>query len=189
MTASQPVLELDSVEYSYRRNAALRGVTLQVKPGEQTVVRLNWKTDGPEGPFRHRADILTNDPSRPAVRLVLNGTLTRGILAEPQSLTLGRIGLRERDQHRRQVDHMRGPTLVERPLQRGQVSDVPLEQLDPFQFLRLEDQRQPRGVRAKVEAGCRDALAEKCAQDPGADAAERPRDEEPLLRLRARDQL
>ncbi len=38
MTASQPVLELDGVEYSYRRNAALRGVTLQVKPGEVVAV-------------------------------------------------------------------------------------------------------------------------------------------------------
>ena len=38
MSASQPVLELDSVEYSYRRNTALRGVTLQIRPGEVVVV-------------------------------------------------------------------------------------------------------------------------------------------------------
>jgi putative ABC transport system ATP-binding protein len=32
------VLELDDVEYSYRRNAALRGVSLQLKPGEVVAV-------------------------------------------------------------------------------------------------------------------------------------------------------
>ena len=37
MTAS-PALELSGVEYSYRRNTALKGVTLQVKPGEVVAV-------------------------------------------------------------------------------------------------------------------------------------------------------
>ena len=36
--SSQPALELSGVEYSYRRNAALKGVTLQVKPGEVVAV-------------------------------------------------------------------------------------------------------------------------------------------------------
>jgi putative ABC transport system ATP-binding protein len=34
----QPVLELDDVEYTYRRNTALRGVSLQLKPGEVVAV-------------------------------------------------------------------------------------------------------------------------------------------------------
>ncbi|WP_432883645.1 ABC transporter ATP-binding protein [Kribbella sp. CA-245084] len=34
----QPVLELQGVEYSYRRNTALRGVSLQLKPGEVVAV-------------------------------------------------------------------------------------------------------------------------------------------------------
>ncbi|MEU4606693.1 ABC transporter ATP-binding protein [Kribbella sp. NPDC023972] len=38
MSASQAALELSGVEYSYRRNAALRGVTVQVKPGEVVAV-------------------------------------------------------------------------------------------------------------------------------------------------------
>jgi putative ABC transport system ATP-binding protein len=38
MSGSQVVLELDRVEYSYRRNAALRGVSLQLKPGEVVAV-------------------------------------------------------------------------------------------------------------------------------------------------------
>jgi putative ABC transport system ATP-binding protein len=38
MSGSQPVLELDRVEYSYRRNTALRGVSLQLKPGEVVAV-------------------------------------------------------------------------------------------------------------------------------------------------------
>jgi putative ABC transport system ATP-binding protein len=36
--SSSPALELSDVEYSYRRNAALRGVTLQVKAGEVVAV-------------------------------------------------------------------------------------------------------------------------------------------------------
>jgi putative ABC transport system ATP-binding protein len=38
MSGSQVVLELDRVEYSYRRNTALRGVSLQLKPGEVVAV-------------------------------------------------------------------------------------------------------------------------------------------------------
>jgi putative ABC transport system ATP-binding protein len=38
MSAQQPALELSGVEYSYRRNPALRGVTLQVKPGEVVAI-------------------------------------------------------------------------------------------------------------------------------------------------------
>lgn len=38
MSGSQAVLELDRVEYSYRRNTALRGVSLQLKPGEVVAV-------------------------------------------------------------------------------------------------------------------------------------------------------
>src|SRR5262245_41505731 len=67
----------------------------EVKPGGQTIVTLVWKTDGPEGPFRHRADIMTNDPSHRTVHLVVKGTLTRGLVINPLELSLGRIGLRE----------------------------------------------------------------------------------------------
>ncbi|MGY4767374.1 ABC transporter ATP-binding protein [Kribbella sp. CWNU-51] len=38
MSTSQPVLELDGVEYSYRRNTALKGVSLQLRPGEVVAV-------------------------------------------------------------------------------------------------------------------------------------------------------
>jgi putative ABC transport system ATP-binding protein len=38
MSGSQAVLELVGVEYSYRRNTALRGVSLQLKPGEVVAV-------------------------------------------------------------------------------------------------------------------------------------------------------
>jgi hypothetical protein len=66
-----------------------------VEPKEETVVGLSWKTDGPEGPFRHRADIMTNDPSHRTVHLVVKGTLTRGLAIDPRELPLGRIGFRE----------------------------------------------------------------------------------------------
>ena len=36
--SGQPVLELEAVEYSYRRNTALRGVSLKLKPGEVVAV-------------------------------------------------------------------------------------------------------------------------------------------------------
>lgn len=68
---------------------------MQLNPGEETVITLAWKTEGQEGPFRHRAEIRSNDPARPIVNLVVNGTLTRGIHIAPRTLTLGRIGYRE----------------------------------------------------------------------------------------------
>src|SRR6185436_19553450 len=62
----------------------------RVNPGEETIVSLAWKTEGAEGPFRHHADIETNDLSRPVVHLVVNGNLTRGLSVNPHGLTLGR---------------------------------------------------------------------------------------------------
>jgi Protein of unknown function (DUF1573) len=91
------VLELKKGKSTCRCTVSEISAT-EVKPGEETVVALSWKTDAMEGPFRHRADIVTNDPSHRMVHLLVKGTLTRGVSVDPRDLSLGRIGVRESKQ-------------------------------------------------------------------------------------------
>jgi hypothetical protein len=69
-----------------------------VAAGAETTVRLAWKTEGAEGPFRHYAEIGTNDPSRPTITLTVTGTLTRGLRVEPPTVALGNFNMREEKQ-------------------------------------------------------------------------------------------
>jgi hypothetical protein len=67
----------------------------KVAPGGETIVRLSWKTEGAEGPFRHYAEIRTNDPRRPEINFVITGTLTRGLVIDPPTVALGNFSMRE----------------------------------------------------------------------------------------------
>jgi hypothetical protein len=70
----------------------------QVAPGEAATVTLHWKTEGSEGPYRHTAGILTNDPEHPEVHLVVTGKVARSVQAQPHVLAFGRFNVREPQQ-------------------------------------------------------------------------------------------
>jgi len=62
-----------------------------VPPGDSTKVTLQWKGKGPGGPFRQQATILTDDPRRPEVVFVVEGTVVPTWKAVPESVLLPRV--------------------------------------------------------------------------------------------------
>ena len=94
-----------------------------------------------------------------------------------------RVGPAERHLERGEVDDVRDPLLVERPLERRQVGDVAGDELDRGELVGGHDLLEPAAVAAEVERDDRRPLADERADRPRADAAERARDEEPLAAL------
>jgi hypothetical protein len=137
----------------------------RVNPGEETVVALVWKTEGPEGPFRHTADIETNDPRRPVVHLVVSGNLTRGMRIEPHVLTLGRVGFRQGakaqfDVVAFQSDNLEVLKCEWVPPPEGAAGGDPLAKLSEFstQKLALTD---VQAIEPGAQSGCRVTLSVK----------------------------
>lgn len=62
-----------------------------VPPGGSTKVTLQWKGKGPGGPFRQQATILTDDPRRPEVVFVVEGTVVPTWKAVPEAVLLPRV--------------------------------------------------------------------------------------------------
>jgi len=59
-----------------------------VPPGESTKLRVQWRGKGEGGPFRQQAGVLTNDPRRPQIAFVVEGTVVPTYRAIPAALTL-----------------------------------------------------------------------------------------------------
>ena len=62
-----------------------------VAAGERTKIRVQWKGKPPGGPFRQQATILTDDPRRPELVFVVEGTVVPTWRAVPDMLTLPRM--------------------------------------------------------------------------------------------------
>jgi hypothetical protein len=62
-----------------------------VQPGGSTKVTLEWKGKGAGGPFRQQATILTDDPHRPEVVFVVEGTVVPKWKAVPEAVLLPRV--------------------------------------------------------------------------------------------------
>jgi hypothetical protein len=59
-----------------------------VPPGAETLVTVQWTGKPPGGPFRQQATILTDDPRRPEVVFVVEGTVVPTWRAIPDSIAL-----------------------------------------------------------------------------------------------------
>jgi hypothetical protein len=64
---------------------------LVVPPGESAPVTVQWTGKGGGGPFRQQVTILTDDPRRPQIALVVEGTVVPTWKAVPSALVLPRI--------------------------------------------------------------------------------------------------
>jgi hypothetical protein len=62
-----------------------------VAPGGSTMVKVQWRGKGDGGPFRQQASVLTNDPRRPRIAFVVEGTVVPSVTVEPASLSFPRL--------------------------------------------------------------------------------------------------
>ena len=62
-----------------------------VPPGGTTNIRVQWKGKGAGGPFRQQATILTDDPRRPELVFVIEGTVIPLWKSIPESISLSRV--------------------------------------------------------------------------------------------------
>ncbi len=62
-----------------------------VPPGESTKLKVQWRGKGDGGPFRQQASVLTNDPARPQIAFVVEGTVVPTYKAVPSVITLPKL--------------------------------------------------------------------------------------------------
>lgn len=65
--------------------------TKVVPAGEETLVTVTWKAKPPGGPFRQQVTVLTDDPRRPEIALVVEGTVVPTWRAVPESIALANL--------------------------------------------------------------------------------------------------
>jgi hypothetical protein len=62
-----------------------------IPPGKGGPVEIESKIDEGQGPFRHSASFLTNDPKTPRFELTIEGRILSGIAASPASIDLAEL--------------------------------------------------------------------------------------------------
>jgi len=62
-----------------------------IAPGAGTRLRVKWRGKGDGGPYRQSATVLTNDPRRPQITFLVEGTVVPSSKAVPDSVTLPRV--------------------------------------------------------------------------------------------------
>jgi hypothetical protein len=70
---------------------AADGARKVVEPGGETKVRLKWRGKGSGGPFRQQATVFTNDPRRPEIAFVIEGTVVPTWKAVPETIVLSQL--------------------------------------------------------------------------------------------------
>lgn len=61
---------------------------LVLKPGESTEIELKWETRQNNGEFKKSASVLTNDPLKPSVEFVVQGTVRPAVMVLPSDQVL-----------------------------------------------------------------------------------------------------
>lgn len=62
-----------------------------VPPGGETTISIQWTGKGSGGPFRQQATVVTNDPRRPEIAFVIEGTVVPTWKAVPDLITLPKL--------------------------------------------------------------------------------------------------
>ncbi len=75
----------------------------RVAPGDEIIVRIEWKGKGEGGPFRQQATILTNDPHRPEIAFSIEGTVIPTWKAVPNGIVLSGLSTNSTSQARGRI--------------------------------------------------------------------------------------
>lgn len=67
----------------------------QLRPGEETGVTLEWKTETSAIEFAQTAEIKTNDPRQPMIKLTVKGIVVDKLLMDPDLLDLGEFSTKQ----------------------------------------------------------------------------------------------
>jgi len=125
-----------------------------IPPGESTVVRLEWAARTGTGPFRQTATVLTNDPLRERLDLVVSGTVIAPLGVVPPDLLFEKVTAGEPKSAQIVVMSM-----LEDDLQVGgpELSDPRTReyfdvQIEPVSHDELPDPAAKQGVRVTVTA-------------------------------------
>jgi len=68
----------------------------QLKPGEETGITLEWKTETSGTEFGQTAEIRTNDPRQPLIKLTVKGVVVDQLLVEPNVIDMGDFATNEK---------------------------------------------------------------------------------------------
>lgn len=101
----------------------------RVPPGATTRVKVQWKGKGSGGPFRQQATIFTNDPARPEIVFVVEGTLVPAWRIEPEAVVLSRLSQTGGEQAAVRIYTYSG--------QPPEVASLSIDHPDPAQFFSL----------------------------------------------------
>lgn len=68
-----------------------KGTKTTLGPGESTIVTLTWTAKTHEPEFHQSAEIITNDPLNPSIRLLVHGKVIESVWSEPRDLVLNNL--------------------------------------------------------------------------------------------------
>ena len=65
--------------------------TNRIAPGAEAEVNVEWEAKTAPGPFRHGATLLTNDPDKSRIELIVEGTVVESTAMDPSQLFFGSV--------------------------------------------------------------------------------------------------
>ena len=132
-----------------------------IAPGESTSVKLEWKVQSEKNTFSQSAELRTNDPSRPAIKLTVEGLVIREIEFEPQKVTFGEVASGEPFEFSTKMYNYQEEEIAITQAKFGSksLSDLAEFEFEPFQPSEADGvhkrARQAFDIRVKVKPGLR----------------------------------
>jgi hypothetical protein len=119
------------------------GKSMMIPPGESRQVTVNWDTKKFEGPYRQFVKVATNDPDRPSLDLVIQGTVKQPLITLPPDSSVSFLNVSNEEPSVRRVivtspDHpemkITGTVSSNPELLGAEVSELPAEEAAKYKF-------------------------------------------------------
>ncbi|MEO1525829.1 MAG: DUF1573 domain-containing protein [Planctomycetota bacterium] len=120
-----------------------------IPPGETTSVKLEWKVQAEKNTFSQSAELRTNDPSRPAIKLTVEGLVIREIEFNPSKVTFGEVASGEAFEFATKMyNYLDDPIEITQ----GKFGSTSLSELADFEFTPFEPS-EADGVHQRARQG------------------------------------